>query len=561
MSLLLATVLLVAEPPAGEATTEHYHVWSQGLEAEEAGQMLEQLHAELTRFFGRPPHERPLEVEIHADAERFRQAIQEDGQTYVGGGGYYAPGNKKVYTYPQPSDYFSRSLILHEATHQFHFLAATGNRQPAADWYTEGLAEYYGSHNWDGETLRVGVVPLVSLEDYPAKALKQFDDLGHDLEGIVAGRVDVERPLCWGLVHFLRSRYPRRFAAVSLALDGDTDPLTAWRQVFGPVSPELVLEFRNYLIDHQQQWQEVWQSWQQVGERLEGRSDATAVILLKRLPKELEADMELVDGELKAGVTFDYRHEEDYRLLQVLEGDNAWITRRYKGKWIGPERFKIPSAGDDGLYRIKIRQFDDTATLWVNGRELKTVDSDGRIGLNVDACCARFQVRWTPKPGTEPDYTSPLPIYLSVPRWLPVWRHWWQSGNTLQGQSDTTGIVLFRETPEALKVELEPVDGTLRAGLTFGYRSPEEFSMIQVFDNRRAWLVERANDKWKTPVAYDIAKKQGARHIVSLRRTEGKVTMAVNGREVKTVETSGRIGLNVDGCRVKFRFLPVGNTP
>ena len=49
-------------------------------------------------------------------------------------------------------------LALGVSDSAFAFVAfATGNRSPKATWYTEGLAEYFGMHNWDGKTL-TGVV-------------------------------------------------------------------------------------------------------------------------------------------------------------------------------------------------------------------------------------------------------------------------------------------------------------------------------------------------------------------------------------------------------------------
>lgn len=56
----------------------------------------------------------------------------------------------------QVTDYYHRHLLIHEGTHWFmsrHF----GNNGPP--WLMEGLAEWYGTHRWDGESLAVGVVP------------------------------------------------------------------------------------------------------------------------------------------------------------------------------------------------------------------------------------------------------------------------------------------------------------------------------------------------------------------------------------------------------------------
>ena len=58
----------------------------------------------------------------------------------------------------QPSDYYRRHLLLHEATHSF-MMTELGGCGPA--WFMEGMAELLGTHTWDGETgdLALGVMP------------------------------------------------------------------------------------------------------------------------------------------------------------------------------------------------------------------------------------------------------------------------------------------------------------------------------------------------------------------------------------------------------------------
>ena len=53
MVQLVAMLLLAAGPSGGEVRTAHYDVPVQRLEADEVGRMLEELHRQLTRFFGR----------------------------------------------------------------------------------------------------------------------------------------------------------------------------------------------------------------------------------------------------------------------------------------------------------------------------------------------------------------------------------------------------------------------------------------------------------------------------------------------------------------------------
>jgi hypothetical protein len=387
MVILLVTALISAGPTGTAALTEHYHVRAAGSDAEEVGRMLESLHAELTRWFGASPQGR-LDLEIFADREDYRQAILDDRQPFVQGGGYYAPDTRKVYLFRQPSVYFTRQLILHEATHQFHLLAATRNRLPKTAWYLEGLAEFFGMHRWDGSNLECGVVPAVSLEDYPARAREAFDACGGDLAGIIGGGTPASRPLAWSLLHFLMHRDPRRFKALGRRLDRDEDPLSAWDAVFGPVTPELVADYRRWVADHQQPWSVVWTSWQAWGEAIEGDSRVVGITVLKDTPDRLEAAMELVEGNLKAGLVFGYRSPDDFHLLEVLPGGRAWIVHRSNGGWTTLVSDTLPLA--EGRPVVALRRQHERVALLVNGREFHTLEAPGQVGLSVDGCRVRF---------------------------------------------------------------------------------------------------------------------------------------------------------------------------
>ena len=273
---------------------------SAGPDAEMVGRMLDGLHVQLAEFFGRRPEGR-LEVEIYATRDAYREALRRDGLNYVGGGGYYAPGTKKVYLYPQPSEYFSRQLILHEAAHQFHFLAATGNSAPRSAWYVEGLAEYFAMHRFDDDALETGVVPAVTLEDYPAKAIGALEACDWDLEGVVYGRVKAGRPLAWSLVHFLVNCHPAEFKQLARKLDRNQEPAAAWQATLGRITPEFVGEYRKWVEDHAQPWSIVWAAWQELGDKIEGHSRVVGVSVLKETPRRLEAEMELAARQAQGG--------------------------------------------------------------------------------------------------------------------------------------------------------------------------------------------------------------------------------------------------------------------
>ena len=407
-ALLFALVFTTALP--SQAHTAHYDVRSACLDAQEVGVLLEQLYAKLATFFGRMPQRR-LAVELYADRRSFHEALARDGQPRVDAGGYFSPETKKVYLYPQPSEYFTRQVLLHEATHQFHVSVTTGSFPPQTCWYVEGLAEFFGMHTWDGKRLRTGVVPAVTLEDYPAQALRQFDACGGDLEGIVAGRsaekwgvamgldkAGAPRPLAWALVHFLMHRDPVRFASLAARLDRNEPPLAAWRQVYGRITRAMAGQFRQWIERNTQPWEIVWTGWQPWGETIEGHSSVVGMALLKRTPDRLVAELEPVDGPLKAGLAFGFRSKEDFYLLEVMSAGpgsavpaQASIVRRIDGAWKSVISRRLASSSS--LPLVALVRSGDQVTLSVDHQTITTLTAAGRVGLAVDGCKVRFRVK------------------------------------------------------------------------------------------------------------------------------------------------------------------------
>ncbi len=376
--------------------TEHYDVDYEGnLDAEELGKLLESLHAKLTRFFGGKTPEQRLRLVILADEERFKAALADAGQPYEGGGGVYGPTFKTAWLFVQPSQYYTRHLMLHEATHQFHYLVATGNEAPAAEWYLEGLADYMGQHTWDGEQLQVGVVPLISLEDYPAQAIAEFDEAEWDLASIVAGQRDVGRGAGWMLVHFLINRDYETFRKLASRLDGRNDPTEAFTTTFGEVTDELVQDLKRWVTQHQQPFDDVWIEWQAWGAALEGRSEGVALCLAKQTPQRFEVEIHEAEGEFRAGVAFGFQGPRSFRMLQIWGDGKAHFLRRDQDKWTVTRSVPVPPA--DGDDRIVVEQIgEDSAVLTVNGDEVHRMPAPGRVGLTVDGCRARFRVKGVP---------------------------------------------------------------------------------------------------------------------------------------------------------------------
>lgn len=420
--------------PAGVSVhTAHYDVYAERVDAGEVGRMLEAQHVALTAFFGRAPEGR-LAVGIYGDAERFRAALLADHQAAVQAGGYYAPGTRKAYLFVQPSEYYTRQLTLHECAHQFHFLVATGNTSPSLFLYSEGLAEQLGMHDWDGQRLRVGVIPAVSLEDYPAQAAAHFTGrLGRNLRGMVRGEVETERPEAWAVVHFLLERYPERYRVWANALNHHASPGRAadlaFESALASTSPaaatkasegssgvtgsgwdwvKVAEEFSRWLAVHQQPWEISTVSWQERGDSIEGWSanNTVAIAFPKRQPtRGWTVDCQADHGNAMYGLVVNHRSAEEYELLQVLPagaGREVRLLRRTGGKWVSEGEWRLPAgekAGGKVRLGVAIRgetqdeRPGETLSLSANGSVLKEIPLEGRVGVHVQVGRVLFWVK------------------------------------------------------------------------------------------------------------------------------------------------------------------------
>ncbi len=67
----------------------------------------------------------------------------------------------RLWVTEQRSAYYRRHLLLHEGT---HWIMARKYGRQAPPWLMEGMAEWLGTHRWDGEHLEMGIIPATREE-------------------------------------------------------------------------------------------------------------------------------------------------------------------------------------------------------------------------------------------------------------------------------------------------------------------------------------------------------------------------------------------------------------
>lgn len=100
-----------------------------------------------------------VETYLMRDRQRFIAAglLPKEISRFING---YQLGNR-LWVNEQPSAYYRRHLLLHEGTHWIMSRKFGGLGPP---WLAEGMAEWLGTHRWDGRHLKMGVIPANSDE-------------------------------------------------------------------------------------------------------------------------------------------------------------------------------------------------------------------------------------------------------------------------------------------------------------------------------------------------------------------------------------------------------------
>jgi hypothetical protein len=412
LALAAALALPAAvEPTAGHADpgatartpvhTTHYELRSEGTPAEAAewAKVLEAAWPQLKRFFGAEPRLLPdqrLLVSVHEDAQGWARAIRAAGGLVPGdaAGGYYDPVSRGAFLYRQPTTWYTRTLLIHEAAHQFHYLAKTNNRAPGATWYIEGLAEHLSHHTWDGATLRLGVVPPLSLEDRAGKALARMTARDFDLARLVDGG-GTERPEAMHLVRFLLQgeggAWAARFEGLAEQLDRGALARAQFARQIG--DPQRVLAgLHGWLPTVQEPLMPVHVDWDARGARaVRGTSGGVSVCRLRRPASGMAAEFRPpATGRWAAGLLLHVTDLKDFTVALA----NPWglkVQRYTAGRWeYLPVRTPSPPL-DGQAWRLEALREGTQVTLRANGVELGRYDLPGdALGLAVDACTMDF---------------------------------------------------------------------------------------------------------------------------------------------------------------------------
>ena len=362
--------------------SEHYRLCTNVDKAtsEEYSRVLEAMWPLLVEFFGDEPRLRKKErltVFFLDSRESWRAKLTEDGVGIpVGAGGYYWPGNKCVYLFRQPTLYNSRQLLIHEAMHQFHFLAKCNNTGPKDNWYTEGVVEHLSRHHWDGEKLTLGVIPFCSLADYPKKALDLFEMPDYDFAGMVTSDRGSARPEQWALVRYLiKEGNQKKWAGLAKKLDGGQQARNVFKKYFGDAD-KLKPKIHEWLKTQQEPFVPVWNEWQGQGEDAAlGTAPTTYSMCRTRGDADsIAADVQIpTDGNWQGGVLVYFDSTDDYAMFMINQ-DGDWLVTRGGKNWNTPAKGKLETPKTEDSYRLQGVRDGANVKLLIDDVEVGTVE-------------------------------------------------------------------------------------------------------------------------------------------------------------------------------------------
>jgi hypothetical protein len=405
LAAALALATLVSEAGAREpgeerviSTAEHYEVSTSGpqAEADEWARMLEAAWPQYAEFFGTAAKLRRgerLRVAMYEDDATWRAAILAGGGTPPQAGGYYCPGARVAYIKRQPSPWYTRTLLLHEAAHQYHYFARSGHGKPGGNWYVEGVAEHLGSHSWDGETLHLGVLPLLSLENRAGAALTAVSAPEFSLDDLIEAPA-ASRPEAMLLVRFLQSTRRKKFDALARRLDrGTVVQGKGFTRAVGK-SEKLLEEWREWLAAHQEPLVPVFVDWDTRGPALlHGAGTVVSICRSRDAAASVEARVSALDDRaLRAGLLISFESPQRYVIAVVDQRGGRpvfHVDPQHDGKWT---RLAQENLGEgDAPWTLTAVRAESGVSVTVGDRDVGRFDvPSGSMGFAFENCRAAF---------------------------------------------------------------------------------------------------------------------------------------------------------------------------
>ncbi|MHC4840464.1 MAG: hypothetical protein ACYTDT_05805 [Planctomycetota bacterium] len=378
--------------------SEHYRLETDAnkIIAQEYLNIMEAEWPQLVEFFEKKPQlakNQKLVVNFLTTQQLWHKKLKEDGVGIpFGAGGYYTPQTSAVYFYRQPTVYNTRQLLIHEVMHQFHYLACCNNRKPADVWYIEGIVEHLSRHNWNGEMLELGAVPLVTLANYPKQALKLFKQEDYSLAGMVDSTRQSARPEQWALVHYLLTEQSGKYLSGWDKLRSKLDQhqkAGKWFRKFIGDPAKLQPKILKWLEEEQEPFVYLWNEWEARGfDEVTGWAKVTSGIATREDVDMVSCHVDVPKtGAWAGGILLDYVDNKDYTVGHIRSNGEYTISRMTINGWARMRSGKYNKAAGQKL-KLKAKRIESgDVEYWVNDKLIETIPVNGkRMGFCLENC-------------------------------------------------------------------------------------------------------------------------------------------------------------------------------
>ncbi|MGB5294506.1 MAG: hypothetical protein WBP34_06105, partial [Thermoanaerobaculia bacterium] len=139
-----------------EFKTGHFYIQTGLQDVPAITEILEQFDDHLVEFFQEEPEE-PIQVVVFDSQAEFEEELRSIDPSGAGQGfgGLYTSSTNTAYLWHEENEMRLRSKLLHEVVHAFRGNIGESGVFPA-DWYSEGIADYFALHCWAGAVLQTG---------------------------------------------------------------------------------------------------------------------------------------------------------------------------------------------------------------------------------------------------------------------------------------------------------------------------------------------------------------------------------------------------------------------
>ena len=411
------TSIAQARELTARAIGPRYELKSQGsiTEARDLLNVLEAAFPQFEEFFGKAPKasaSNRLRVYLYDDQDQWKAGLEQVGGTYLGpAGGNYCWKTQAVFFYRQPTDWFTRKLMLQMCAHQF-MAHLTGHKKMASHWYRLGTVNYLSNHAWDGERIQIGVPPALTLENQASIALARLREPDFDYRKLITPTDKDDSAIHCEAMRVIQSEPSYRRALFSLRTQLDKGVALSteeWNTAFGSYK-RFDEKLRDSVARSQEPFVPVINQWEtrrvdtdeKTGHRtwtLRGTApNYISVATTREEANSLEFRVDRKGQPGRVGALLDWIDHDDHTVLLFMTEGSYHVQRRTKQGWtnlaggaagVGPAGFTAHSLR---IERTTIAEGQVAATGSFDGKALLTTPvRNCRFGFALDSGVYDFE--------------------------------------------------------------------------------------------------------------------------------------------------------------------------